>query len=93
MAEAGEVKAGMDALGFEDVDEVLGGDIACIALSVLDLRGMAADAAKRTVKPAAAGVKGGHAICNPAAAAVVKMGYRYDVRHFIRDASEEPLYV
>ena len=69
----GEIDAGADAERLEQVDQVLGADVAGIAAAVLHLRRVPADAAERAIEIAHARLVGRERIDQAGAAGVVEM--------------------
>src|SRR5262245_39795098 len=89
--QAVEVDAGADAERLEQVDQVLGADVAGIAAAVFHLRRMPADAAERAVEIAHAGLVGGERIDQAGSAGVVQMRDRLDARHLAAQPASEAL--
>src|SRR5713101_3950245 len=86
-----EIDAGADADRLEQVDQILGADVAGIAAAVLHLRRMAADAAERAIEIAHAGLVGGERIDQAGAAGVVEMRDQFDAGNLAAQAADQRL--
>ena len=84
-----EIDAGADAERLEQVDQVLGADIAGIAAAVFHLRRMPADAAERAIEIAHAGLVGGERIDQAGAAGVVQMRDQFDAGNLAAQTAEQ----
>src|ERR1700716_15754 len=69
----GEIEAGTNAERLEQIDQILGADIASVTTAIFHLRGMAADAAERAIEMTHVRFKGRQRIAQTGSAGVVKM--------------------
>jgi hypothetical protein len=87
--QAGEIDAGADAERLEQIDQILGADVAGIAAAVLHLCRMPADAAERAIEIAHARLVGRQRIDQAGAAGVVQMRDQSDVRRLEAQAGDQ----